>query len=210
MFGELREQLKRNHPYERYYKLTADDVVVDAGAGPCGVFTVFAAKAVGEGGLVIAIEPEKSRLENVKENLKINNLKNVIVVSKGLWDKRGLKKLGLGHYSLVWNSKKEAMEVEVDELDNILTDLHISKVSFIKMDIEGAEIQALNGMERTLKNNDVKLAIAAYHVVDGTPTYRTIVYKLEKEGFIVHENDGFVYAAKSNSKLTQRSNGSMT
>ena len=203
VFGWLHEQLTGNHSYERYYKLKAGDVVVDAGAGPCGVFTVFAAKGVGERGLVIAIEPERNNLENLKENIKINNLENVIVVSKGLWDKKVKKKLGLKEYSLVWDSKKGAVEIEVDVLDNILVDLGISKVNFIKMDIEGAEIQALNGMERTLKNNDVNLAIAAYHVVDGTPTYEIIVPKLEKEEFIVRENDGFVYAAKSHARLTQ-------
>jgi len=83
MFGWLHEQLTGNHYYERHYKLKAGDVVVDAGAGPCGVFTVFAAKAVGERGLVIAIEPERNNLENLKENIKINNLENVIVISKG-------------------------------------------------------------------------------------------------------------------------------
>lgn len=203
VFGWLHEQLTGSHSYERYYKLKAGDVVIDVGAGPCGVFTVFAAKAVGKGGLVIAIELERNSLENLKENIKLNSLDNVIVVSKGLWDKEGQKKLGLRDYSLVWVSKKGAVEVEVDALDNILADLNVSKIDFIKMDIEGAEIQALSGMKRTLKNNDVNLAIAAYHTVDGTPTYEIIVPKLEKEGFIVRENDGVVYAVKSRARLTQ-------
>jgi len=56
----------------------------------------------------------------------------------------------------------------------ILKELGVRKVDFIKMDIEGAEIQALRGMERTLKENDVRLVIAAYHEVDGKLTWKTI------------------------------------
>jgi len=81
---------------------------------------------------------------------------------------------------------------------NILRkELEIDKVDFIKMDIEGAEIEALKGMEETLlKNNDVKLAIEAFHVVDGKPTSETIIPQLKNLEFEVCEEGGFVYAKK--------------
>ncbi|MHA1370961.1 MAG: FkbM family methyltransferase [Promethearchaeota archaeon] len=200
LFNMLNELLTRDHDYEKYYKLKAGDIIVDAGAGPFGVFTIFASKIVGATGLVIAIEPEKNNLKNLKENIKINNLENVIVVSKGLWNKKLIKKLYIGNnsfatHSLSENSEKLAVSIELDTLDNILTGLDISKVNFVKMDIEGAEIQALDGMKRLLKTNDLNLAIAAYHMVDGKMTYKKIIPKLEMERLIVRENNGFVYAS---------------
>jgi 3-dehydroquinate dehydratase len=90
----------------------------------------------------------------------------------------------------------DAEEIEVDTLDNILEELGVTRVDFIKMDIEGAEIQALEGMERTLKENDVRLVIAAYHEVDGKPTWKTIVPWLKQMGFRVRVRESYVYADK--------------
>lgn len=176
VFGWLHEQLTAHHLYERYYKPKRGDVVVDAGAGPCGVYTVLAAKSVGAKGLVIAIEPEIGNVKNINENIKLNKLGNVVVISKGLWNKREQEML--------------------DTLDNILRGLGVEKVNFIKMDIEGAEIKALEGMERTLENTDVNLAIAAYHMVNCSPTCVAVIPKLEERGFNVCEHDGFVYAMR--------------
>ena len=64
------------------------------------------------------------------------------------------------------------------------------------MDIEGAEIEALKGMEETLRNNDVKLAIASYHKVNGQPTYKTIVPMMRNMGFNSYFKDGTSYFQK--------------
>ena len=53
----------------------------------------------------------------------------------------------------------------------------------MKMDIEGAEIEACQGMHETLRNNNAGLAIAAYHEVNGEQTYKVIVPWLERIGF---------------------------
>jgi len=64
----------------------------------------------------------------------------------------------------------DIVEVPVVRLDDETNRLGIQKVDFIKMDIEGAEIEALNGGTSLLKRKCVNLAIASYHVVDGSPT----------------------------------------
>ena len=60
----------------------------------------------------------------------------------------------------------DSIRVEADTLDGILQELGIASVDFIKMDIEGSEIEALKGMRKTLESQ-VQLAIAAYHPVKG-------------------------------------------
>ena len=54
-------------------------------------------------------------------------------------------------------------KIEVYTIDEIVKD---SKVTFIKMDVEGSEVKALKGSEHTIKNNFPKLAICTYHKKD--------------------------------------------
>ena len=138
----------------------------------------------------------------LKKNIEVNKLKNVTVIQKGLWSKKDRLKFYLkpvpGGHSLVTHkdSAIQITEVEVDTLDNILRELGVDRVNFIKMDIEGAEIEALKGMADTLGNNDVKLAIASYHKVDGQPTYKTIIPMMREMGFNSHFKDGISYFEK--------------
>ena len=85
------------------------------------------------------------------------------------------------------------------KLDDLLKKLNIDHIDFIKMDIEGSETFALEGMVETLKK--VKgVAIAAYHYIDneGNKSYPAVIEFLEHQGFkTVLENghDGeIVYA----------------
>jgi FkbM family methyltransferase len=190
-----------DNTYEQYYELKKGDVVVDIGAH-IGLFTVRAAKVVGEEtGLVVAIEPNGNNLKFLERNITENRLANVITIPEGIWSKEDKLKLYLGCYSdtgslyLGPEQSNEFVEVKVDSLDNMLKRLDIKRVDFIKMDVEGAEIEALKGMRETLRGN-VKLAISAYHEREGKATYKTIVPWLENEGFRVRERDGIVYAAR--------------
>jgi len=57
----------------------------------------------------------------------------------------------------------EGRTVRVETLDSICDKLGIAKVDFIKMDIEGAEIQAVEGAMSLLTKHHPKLAITTYH-----------------------------------------------
>ena len=57
----------------------------------------------------------------------------------------------------------EGRIVRVETLDNICDELGIAKVDLIKMDIEGAEIQAIEGARSLLTKHHSKLAITTYH-----------------------------------------------
>jgi FkbM family methyltransferase len=159
-FWILREQFIK---YKNFHTFKKGDIAIDAGAN-VGIFTVKAAKTVGERGKVIAIEPAKDILKFLKENIEINHLKNVMIIPKGLWDKKAKKRLYLsdtpGSHSLIYKEHfNNFSEIEVDNLDNLLKSLKLKKVNFIKMDIEGAEIKALKGAKETLKNNNLVMAI---------------------------------------------------
>jgi hypothetical protein len=75
--------------------------------------------------------------------------------------------------------------VKVDTLDNISQELGVKRINFVKMNIEGAEIEALKGMDGTLRDNDVNLAIEATHIVKGEGTYKIVRSQLRDKGFVV-------------------------
>ena len=190
--------IKESGDYLRHYNLKKGDIVVDAGAN-IGVITVIFSKKVGDTGKIIAIEPEEENLRLLEMNIKKHSLKNVIVIKKGLYCKKDKKLLTLhssGDHTLYdkFMREGEKVAIEVDTLDNLLKELKIEKVDFIKMDIEGAEIDAIKGMEKTLLKKP-KLVIAAYHLHDGEPTYKVLAPYLRELGYNIKIGPkGFIYS----------------
>jgi FkbM family methyltransferase len=180
--------------YLKYYELKRGDVVVDVGAH-IGVFCVRASRAVGEEGKVLAIEPDPSNLELLNRNIRANSVRNVVVIGKAVYGRRGRERLYLSPHRASHSLYKQGyrwIEVEADTLDCILAGSCV-KADFIKMDIEGAEVEALKGMNETLRKH-VRLAIAGYHIVDGTRTCGIVAEYLRSRGFRVRVEDGRVYA----------------
>ncbi len=168
--------------YLKKYKINKDDIVIDAGAYD-GVFTIVAAKLVGKNGKVIAFEPDAQNYKMLAANIKLNNLNNVILINKGLWSDSTIlkfKNIGSGIASVNHNGD---ISIPVVSLDEAIRQLRINRIDFIKMDIEGAELEALKGCENILQNNDVKLAIASYHIVNGKQTYIKLEKMLEEYGY---------------------------
>jgi len=174
--------------YRKEYSIKKGDVVIDIGAFP-GDFTVYASKLVGPKGLVISFEPDKANLKLLEKNIKLNKLNNVRLVKKGLWSKESLLKFICdGPHSKVFELDKKhgfSETIEVTTLDKFLKKENINKVNFIKMDIEGAEIEAVKGMKKTMKNNNVHFVIASYHKVNGEPTYKELEKFFKKQKYKV-------------------------
>lgn len=171
--------------------LRPGQVVVDAGASASGIATMCLAKLVGNTGKVIALEPDKKNFKILCDNLKLNGITNVEPLNLGLWHKREALKFasGMGESSSVQFSSESTQPVEVIEcvdLDQLLQDMKIPRVDFIKMDIEGAEIEALQGMTGTLKKGVSSLAIASYHFRDGSQTCQALEPFFEKLGYRAH------------------------
>jgi len=139
------------------------NVVVDIGAN-IGYFTLIFAKLVGKNGSVFAFEPELNNFNILKKNIEINNYANVKLVKKAISDKTKIMRLFLndsnkGSHTLgKQKNNKQSTEIESVRLDDFF-DIN-NKIDFIKIDIEGAEIDAINGMSKILQNNkDLKILI---------------------------------------------------
>lgn len=125
-------------------------VVIDAGAN-IGLTTIFAAKLSGKKGKIYAFEPMKTTYEILCYNIKLNKLKNITTINCGLSDFEGKAEIfsnlhiNRGAASLYNNEKDNGIIIDISTLDNVVTKYEISKIDFIKIDIEGSEYPMLKG-----------------------------------------------------------------
>jgi FkbM family methyltransferase len=137
--------------------LRKGDVFVDVGAH-IGKYTVQLAKVVGDKGLVVAIEPHPENFQILQENIRLNALKNVIPLNLAAWSGEGRLRLFIGdrrdHHSLKRDFGRGSIVVKAAALDNVLSGLRLEKIDWIKIDVEGAELEVLKGLQDTLKRLD--------------------------------------------------------
>lgn len=176
-------------------------VVVDIGAN-IGYYSLIAAKLVGKSGIVYAFEPEPSNYELLCKNIEVNNYTNVIPVRKAISDKNGKVNLwfekermvnpSFSKENVLDASKHESLEkggfieVETISLDDFFENkVKNYKVDFIKVDTEGAEGLMVDGAEKILKNNNLKIIMEFWP--DGLRRLGTdpqkLLQKLQEYGF---------------------------
>ncbi|MEK7406831.1 MAG: FkbM family methyltransferase [Acidobacteriota bacterium] len=151
--------------------LRAGDVVLDCGAS-LGVYTREALAAGAK--LVVAIELAPENLACLRRNLAQEvQSGRVIIYPKGVWDKDDVLTLYVDAEnspadSVVMRPEKshEGPKVPLTTIDKLVEELKLERVDFIKMDIEGAEQQALVGAQRTLAKFRPRLALSSYHRPD--------------------------------------------
>lgn len=140
---------------------------VDLGAF-IGYYTLLAARQVGDAGHVFAFEPAPYAIEVLKRNVGANGYEaRVTVIPMAVSNTTGRSRLFLprlpqGLSSLHPNTlvTSRFVEVETTTLDASFASLGWHRVDLIKMDIEGAEKAALEGMvEVSRRNPDLKLII---------------------------------------------------
>ncbi len=181
------------NPYHRclmdkdyFYKtsLEENDIVIDAGAY-IGTFAVYASKKVGNKGKVFAFEPDPHTLTRLRKNLELNNVTNVSIISKGLWSENTTLTFEAGRelgssFVTEKDNMVEKIEVPVTTIDEVMKDVKVKNKIFIKMNIEGSEIEAVKGAVNTIKKYKPHWAIRTNHFVDGEMTDKKVEYLLNQ------------------------------
>ena len=139
-----------------------DSVFVDVGAN-FGWYTCILSKLAGESGAVYAIEPDADNIDLLNRNIAKNELNNVIVFPYGVSNVESELRLhkapitNPGMHSFVTKSHTPARTddqlVKVKTLDQLLADVP-GRITLMKMDIEGFEVNALQGAKKTLERCD--------------------------------------------------------
>jgi FkbM family methyltransferase len=179
--------------------LKEGDTFFDIGANG-GIFTITAARKIGNSGHVYAFEPGQRELELLRHNIQLNNLSNVTVVESAVGDLDGIVEFVVSHDGALNSIKetkhpaqslKEKREVNITRLDSYIAANHIYRVDFIKVDVEGAEKLVFEGASELLSQMQPTILFEASEMTSKAFGYSPIELfkKLRTFGFTVNSID---------------------
>lgn len=166
------------------------DILFDLGAY-LGDSAVIFSRLVGASGQVFSFEALPSQYDKFRENLVRFECDNVTPCFNAAWNR---------NEQLLMTSNRASSCVGAGDIsvpgvriDDFARDRGIDRVDFIKMDIEGAEQQALEGAERTIRLYKPKLALSVYHKPEDIHLIMEMVksYVPEYRCYLRHYNPGF-------------------
>ena len=149
-------------------RIRPGDVVLDCGAN----VGVFVRKSLDAGaGRIVAIEPAPENVECLRRNFTGEIAAGrVVIYAKGVWDKDDVLKLSVDPVNSAKDTFVRAIEnpnfveVPLTTIDQMVAELKLPRVDFIKMDIEGAEQKAIRGAQSTIRNFRPRMALSIYHL----------------------------------------------
>ena len=117
--------------------------------------------------LVVAFEPSSDNVAALKNNLAAEIAAGrVIVIEKGVHDHVGTLTFARhvpGSRSGSFEDDAAGESLPITTIDEVVRELGLTDVDFIKMDIEGAEVPALRGAAETIRRFAPRLAVGTYH-----------------------------------------------
>lgn len=167
----IQQQIYFTGDYEKneidylYSVLKDGDTFIDVG-GNIGLFSLNASRIVGKDGRVYAFEAFKPNYEKFSQHLSMNNFKNVTLEHLAVADQNNFIEIlynenyeNAGMASSYLESFTAKEKVKSIILDDYVKNQRIIKIDLIKMDIEGGEFAALQGMEEILTRYRPKIII---------------------------------------------------
>ena len=119
--------------------------------------------------MVISVEAHSLNFYYLLKNLKLNNtIHNVKALNIAAWSKDGWIELYIsensGHHSIMMNFGKGKIKVKCRVLDHLLDELHVNRVNWIKIDVEGAGYEVLKGLKNTLRKMRPNVIVEIWYV----------------------------------------------
>ena len=150
------------HHMHKHLKLKCGDVFMDVGAH-IGKYSIPIAKTIRNRGRVIAIEPNPTNFKTLVWNIKENGLNNVIPLNIAAWNKNCKLKLFVADTTASYTVKKDRgygfITVKARILDDVLKELNVNRVDWVKIDVERAEYEVLKGLNDTIKKHRPKIIV---------------------------------------------------
>jgi FkbM family methyltransferase len=171
-----------------FSRLVAEgQTVFDIGSN-VGFYTLLASTLVGEEGHVVAFEPLPENQDFLLKHLKMNRIRNVRLVKAAVSNASGVARFeavgnrSMGHLT----GGDHGIEVKTVALDDLVNSREIEVPDCIKVDVEGAEVQVLQGASRLLGSSHPTLLLATH----GEKAHFECYELLQKLGYKVTNLDG--------------------
>ena len=181
------------------YTPKAGDVVIDVGAG-VGEEALTFSRAVGKNGKVICIEAHPRTYRCLQKLVHYNRLENVVAVHRAVAEPSCSEATieDSAEYLSNRSGNVAGISVPAATIDAIYQQVGLGRVNFLKMNIEGAERFAIQGMSETLRHTEV-LCVSCHDFLaeaggDGCLKTKSVVQLfLQRNGFKVvgREDHGF-------------------
>ena len=163
----LYEKIRSNNLYfdKSLIALDGHEIFLDVGAYKGNAIVEFAKRTEGKYDGIIAFEPDLKTAAILTNMAEQNNILNLEIHNCGAWNKHTILHFDDGRegssriYELT-DAADSTASIEVNPIDDVL---HGQRVTYISMDIEGAEHNAILGAEQTIKKWKPKMAICVYH-----------------------------------------------
>lgn len=140
-----------------YLPHSPHEIFIDAGGYDGDTSLNFIKWANGNYDKIYIFEPDKGNIRKCVENL--SKVKDFEIIQKGVWCKSGVLSFSSDGSALSSVNINGIDQIEVESFDNSIKE----PVTFVKMDIEGSELEALKGCKNIIKTYKPKLAISIYH-----------------------------------------------
>lgn len=137
----------------KYFKPALGEVFIDVDAH-VGKYSLQVAKVVRDEGLVIALEPHPGNYRALLKGTQLHGYRNIVALNVAAWDRDCKLKLFI-HDAAVHHSTKIDLglgyvEVKARAIDQVIEELGVKQVDWIKIDVEDAEMEVLKGLKKTL------------------------------------------------------------
>ena len=144
--------------------------MIDCGANH-GFTTALFAKWTGSKGRVFAYEPSSHNVEILQSNLKLNSVENVTCRIVAVGSASGTVDITTHPNAAVIRERKEGQRSEIVPIIKLDDEVFPGRVAFIKVDVEGFELEVLKGAQRILSTKPrltLELHVFMYHDKVGT------------------------------------------
>jgi FkbM family methyltransferase len=142
---------------------SAGDVLFDIGAH-FGYYSAIAATINNGSGRIFAFEPRPMNANFFRKHMKINDFKNVTLIEAAVGESDKDVQFDTGHGSATgYVSNDGDLRVKQVSIDRMVKDGSLPSPDFIKIDVEGGEIEVLNGSKEIISRYRPKLIIATHN-----------------------------------------------
>ena len=213
-FGFIpKKALTREHMFLKNLDLKGK-TVYDIG-GYEGLLTMFFAREVGATGQVITFEPHPRNYQLILDHIKLNGFTNVNVIPVGLGCKQETLKFVVGsnlargtadpykQEQLLKQGQATVLQIKVDSLDNQVIANNLPGPDFVKIDVEGLELDVLRGMAETIQQYQPTMHIELHgiheqEIAELLLAHGYHIYQVEDDVEITYQNfdkiHGHLYA----------------